>query len=237
MNTQQLPHHLAPLEGPGHVHLPPHFRNGRSNGQFSLLVVGEGVYGLLGEPPETREELRAILLRRSPSDIPLLDEVLATASEDFSVKHVLRILAALKSRDYYERILANSTSGNHEPSGTAVILPLPRHLEDEVYEASPDRIFILRGHPLPHHLAHLDPKYIPTKPRDIRDLFAHVARLKFEACYISNGSVATREEIVALLEVFEDTEIRPKLLIHCMPHQPPHETFERIGDGWEVSEI
>src|SRR5206468_3409615 len=114
------------------------------------------------------------------------------------------------------------SNGAEQPT-SAVILPLPPHLGDVVEEAHPDFIFALRDHPVPHHFKHLNARSIPTKPREVRELFQTVTILKFEACYFTDALPHTRDEIVDLLEILFDSNLKPKLMIHSMPHHPPHE--------------
>ena len=223
-----------------HGHPPrraPGGRNGQRNGLFAIQVVGPAIYGLIAHPPETREQLKAIIAARSPADAPLLEEVLQGSADGVSVRRIVWILAARKSCKRYAQMVEEPEMNGAHQATTAVVLPLPPHLEEIVEEACPDLIFLLRDHPLPPHLDYIDARTIPTKPREVRELFQPVTSVAFEGCFYGSYQVHTRVEIVDLLETLEDSGLRPRLLVHPMPHHPPEESFAAIGEGWTITEL
>jgi len=225
---------------PNRCSASPGARSETGIGLFSLHVVGSAIYGLLGRSPETREELNEILAKRSPSDVCLLKQVISTLPQNHSIREIIKILAARKSRDYYERFEEDAAVPNIDgakQSRRAVILPLPPHLTYIVEDTSPELIFKLKEHPIPHHLNHLNARHIPSKIREIREIFQSVTSLSFEGYYITNGYLHTREEIVDLLDALTEVSFKPRLVIHTMPHRPPHEAFTQVGKEWEVVEI
>jgi hypothetical protein len=213
--------------------VPPHRH--RNNGLFSLPVVGAAIYALLNRPPETVAEFRAILAKHSPSDVTLLDEVLTAIPEGVPLRTVVKKVAAIKSRNYFGRMVEAPDLNGSSPASSAVILPLPPDFVDLAEQAS--HVFILREHHVPHHFDHLDPCFIPSKPREIREIFQATVTLAFEATFSGDGCLYTRGEIVDLLDVMEDAGMKPKLLVHFMPHHPPHEPFAPISATWEFEEI
>jgi len=153
------------------------------------------------------------------------------------VRRIVWILAARKSCKRYTQMIEEPEMSGTTQLATAVILPLPPHLEEVVYEASSDLIFLLQDHEIPHHLHRIEPRSIPTKMREVRELFQTVTSVAFEGCFQGNAKVLTRAEVADLLETLEDGGLKPRLLVHSMPHHPPHESFTAIGNGWDISEI
>jgi hypothetical protein len=198
-------------------------------------MIGPVAHALLLEPPETMEELEAIIREEAPNDVPLLQSLKLDANGDAPAPMIfVRRLAAARARRYLE--LWEIVERRAHDGRLAVILPVPPHLSELVADTQPDLVFsVEEDHP--PHLRNLRLTFLPElNSREIRLRFAKVESLIIEA-NSAGGSISTRRPIVKLLEDLEDSHIKPELIIHLVPHMPHRTRLVPIPPQWSLLEI